>query len=146
MGRNLTWPHRCCITSFPQLNRISQSGQDTFFYFMFSLVFRAFMMFLTFLLFQSNLHVVLACEKGPINRVHRELKKPKQKNLRPPAAFYRPCGAWIGLLTNWFFQMPKKRHLPKISSYYPGGWYLLLLIVSVDTFKRVENHKIVLYI
>ena len=57
---------------------------------MFSLTLTAFVMFLIFLLFQSNLHVVLACRKSPINRVHRELKKPKQKNLRPPAAFYRP--------------------------------------------------------
>ena len=29
--RGLTSPHRCCITSFSQLNRIPQSGQDTFF-------------------------------------------------------------------------------------------------------------------
>ena len=146
MGRDLTCPYRFCITSFPQLNRISQSGRDTFFYFMFSLTFKAFVMFLTFLLFQSNLHVLLACGKGPINRVQRKLKKHKQKNLRPPGAFYRPYGAWIGLLPHWFFQMPQKRHLSKISSYHPGGWYLILLIVSVDTFKRVENHKIIIYI
>ena len=29
--RGLTSPHRCSITSFSQLKRISQSGQDTFF-------------------------------------------------------------------------------------------------------------------
>ena len=29
--RGLTSPHRCCIMSFSQLNRISQSGQDVFF-------------------------------------------------------------------------------------------------------------------
>ena len=41
------------------------------FYFMFSLKFQAFVMFVTFLLFQSNLCVVLAREKGPKNCVHR---------------------------------------------------------------------------
>ena len=77
MGRDLFCPHRCRITSFLQLNQIAQSGQDTFLYFMFSLTFKAFVMFLTFLLFQSNLQAVLACGKGHMNRVHRELKKPK---------------------------------------------------------------------
>ena len=53
-------------------------------------------MFVTFLLFQSNLYMILACGKGPKNRVHRDLfktKNPKQKNPRPPAVFYAPCGA-----------------------------------------------------
>ena len=52
---------------------------------MFSLTLTAFVMFLIFLLFQSNLHVVLACGKSPINRVHRELKKPKQKKSQTPS-------------------------------------------------------------
>ena len=46
-------------------------------------------MFVTFLLFQSNLHVDLAREKGPKNCIHRDLfwaKNPKQKTPGPPAA------------------------------------------------------------
>ena len=42
-------------------------------------------MFVTFLLFESNLYVVLAREKGPKNSVHRDLfktKNPKQKVFR----------------------------------------------------------------
>ena len=49
---------------------------------MFSLTFKALAVFMTFLLFQSNLYVVLACGKGPKNNVHRDLfkaKNPKQK-------------------------------------------------------------------
>ena len=60
-------------------------------------------MFVTFLLFQSNLYVVLAHGKCPKNNIHGDLfmtKKPKEKNPRPPAAFYMPYGAWIGLLPN----------------------------------------------
>ena len=60
-------------------------------------------MFVTFLLFQSNLYVVLARGKGPKNSVHRDLfktKTPKQKKNRSPAAFYTPYGAWIGLQPN----------------------------------------------
>ena len=47
-------------------------------------------MFVTFLLFQSNLYVVLARGKSPKNSVHRDLfktKTPKQKKPRPPAVF-----------------------------------------------------------
>ena len=76
-------------------------------------------MFMTFLLFQSNLYVVLAREKNPKNSIHRDLfetKKTKQKTPRPSAVFHGPYGAWIGLQTNRFSQMPQKRHLPKISS------------------------------
>ena len=45
-------------------------------------------MLVTFLLLQSNLYVVLACEKVPKNSVHRDLRR--QITLRPPAAFYLP--------------------------------------------------------
>ena len=65
---------------------------------MFSLLFQAFVMFVTFLLFQSNLYIVLAHGKGPKNSVYRDLfktKNPKQKNPRPPVAFYAPYGVWI---------------------------------------------------
>ena len=57
-------------------------------------------MFVTFLLFQRNLYVVLARGKDPKNSVHRDLfrtKNSKQKIPRPPAAFYTPYGARIGL-------------------------------------------------
>ena len=50
---------------------------------MFSLAFKAFVVFVTFLLFQSKLYVVLAYGKGPKNSVQRDLfktKNPKQKN------------------------------------------------------------------
>ena len=54
----LTSPHRCGTMSFSQLKRISQSGQDDTF--MLSLLIKAFVMFVAFLLFQSNLYLVLA--------------------------------------------------------------------------------------
>ena len=60
-------------------------------------------MFGIFLLFQSNLYVVLARGKGPKNSVHRDLFKTKKtlnKSPRPPAAFYGPYGVWIGLQSN----------------------------------------------
>ena len=62
---------------------------DTFFILFFLLII-AFAMFLTFLLFQSNLYVVLTGGKGPKNSVHGDLFKTKI--------------------------VPRKRHLPKISS------------------------------
>ena len=65
--------------------------------------FKAFVMFVTFLPFQTNLYVVLARGKGPKNSVHRDLfktKNPKQKPHRPPVAIYMPCNAWIGLQPN----------------------------------------------
>ena len=49
-------------------------------------------MFVTSLLFQSNLYVVLALEKGPKNSVHRDLfktKNPKQKTPDPQPRFTR---------------------------------------------------------
>ena len=61
------------------MNLISHSGQDTV-----SLKFKAFVMFVTFLLFQSNLYAVLAHGKGPKKSVHGDFfitKKPKQKTL-----------------------------------------------------------------
>ena len=54
-------------------------------------------MFVTFLLFQSNLYVVLARGKGPKNSVQRDIFHTK-KTL--PAAFYAPYGAWIDLQPN----------------------------------------------
>ena len=119
-GQNwsLTSPHRCRITSFSQLKQISQSGQDVF-YFMFSITFKAFVMFVTFLLFQSNLYVVSARGKEPKISVHRDLfrtKIPKRKNIQTHSCFYAPYQAWIGLQPNWFSWMPQKHHLPKISS------------------------------
>ena len=54
-------------------------------------------------------------EKGPKNSI-QDQKNPKQKSHRPPAAFYMPYSAWIGLQPNSFYQMPQKCHLPKISS------------------------------
>ena len=53
----------------------------------------------TFLLFQSNLYIVLAHGKGPKNIIQSDFfktEKPKQKNFRFPAVFYTPCSAWIG--------------------------------------------------
>ena len=48
---------------------------------MFSLTFKAFGMFATFLLFQSKLHVVLARGKVPKNSIHGDLfKKTLNKN------------------------------------------------------------------
>ena len=44
---------------------------------MFSLTFKAFVMFVTFLLFQSNRYVVLAHGKVPKDSVHLDLFKPK---------------------------------------------------------------------
>ena len=61
----------------------------------------AFVVFVKFLLFQSNLYLVLALEKGPKNSIHGDLfktKNPKQKTPRTPAVFYVPYGAWIGLI------------------------------------------------
>ena len=54
------------------------------FYFTFSLTFKAFVMFLTFLLFRSNLHVVLANGRGPKNSIHRDLFKKKTPKPKPP--------------------------------------------------------------
>ena len=48
------------------------------FYFMFSLTFKAFVMLLTLLLFQSNLYVFLAHGKGLKNNVHRDLFRAKK--------------------------------------------------------------------
>ena len=52
-ARGLISPYRCGTTSFSQLNQMSQSGQDTFFYFMFSLTCKVLVMFVAFLLFYS---------------------------------------------------------------------------------------------
>ena len=43
-------------------------------------------MFVTSLLFQSNLYIVLASGKGPKNRELFKTKNPKQKIPRPRAA------------------------------------------------------------
>ena len=47
-------------------------------------------MFVNFLLFQSNLYIVLAHGKGPKNSIYRDLfktKNPKQKNPDPNLRF-----------------------------------------------------------
>ena len=54
-------------------------------------------MFVTFLLFQSNLYIVLACKKGPKNSIHRYLLRQnalnkKPQTPKPPAAFCMPYG------------------------------------------------------
>ena len=41
-------------------------------------------MFVTFLLFQSNLYIVLAQEKGPKNSNHRDCFKTKNPKQNPP--------------------------------------------------------------
>ena len=59
---------------------------------MFFITFKVFVMFVTFVLFQSNLFVVLARGKGPKNSVHRDLFKTKsstQKNSQPPSCILR---------------------------------------------------------
>ena len=114
--RGLTSPHRYRITSFSKLKRISQSDHDKFFI-LFFLAFKAFVMLVTFLLFQSNLYVVLVCGKGSKNSLPRALfKKKTKKTSRPSAVFYASYGGWIYLQLNWFSQIPQKRHLSKISS------------------------------
>ena len=44
---------------------MGERGQDTFLNFVFSLTFKAFVMFVTFLLFLINFYVILAFGKGP---------------------------------------------------------------------------------
>ena len=51
---------------------------------MFPLAFKAFVMFVIFLLFQSNLYVVLARGKGSKNSVHGDLFKTKNLKQKPP--------------------------------------------------------------
>ena len=52
------------------------------FYFIFSLTFKAFMMFVTFLLFQSNLYVVLARGKGSKNSIIEIFARQKTLNKK----------------------------------------------------------------
>ena len=54
------------------------------FYFMFTLTFKAFVMLLTLLLFQSNLFVFLAHGKGLKNSVHRDLFRAKNAEQKTP--------------------------------------------------------------
>ena len=72
MRYNIIYPTK---TNFPIRSRY-------IFYFMFSLAFKAFVMSVAVLLFQSNLYIVLALGKGPKNSVHRDLFK--IKNLKHP--------------------------------------------------------------
>ena len=61
--------------------------------FIFSATFKAFVMLMTLLLFQSNLYLVLVHEKGPKNSIHRYLFKTKKilnKTPQTPAVFYMP--------------------------------------------------------
>ena len=60
-------------------------------YFMFSLTLKISVMFVTFLLFKNNLHIVLARGKGPKNGVYRDIFK----TSRHSAAFYAPYSVWI---------------------------------------------------
>ena len=66
---------------------------------MFSLTFRAFVMFVTFLLFQSNLYIVLACKKGPKNSIHRYLLRQNALNKKPqtPSCILHALWCVIGL-------------------------------------------------
>ena len=52
-------------------------------YLMFSLTFKAIVILVTFLLFQSNLCVVLACGKGRKNSICRDLFKTKKPLAKP---------------------------------------------------------------
>ena len=91
-----------CNVIFPT-ERNFQIRSKYIFHFMFSLTFKAFVMLVTFLLFQNNLYIVLARGKGPKNSVHRDLfktKNPKQKNPRHTAVIYALLGAWVGLHPN----------------------------------------------
>ena len=56
-----------------------------------SLIFKAFVMFMTFLLLQINLYIDLVWKKNPKNNAHTHLfkaKDPKQKKPTPSATFY----------------------------------------------------------
>ena len=50
---------------------------------MFSLTFKAFVMFVTIFLFRSNLYIVLARGTGPKNSIHRDLFETKAKAKIP---------------------------------------------------------------
>ena len=56
-------------------------------------------MFVTFLLFQRNLYVVLACGKGPKNSAHRYPFKTKTPSMFAPRPPQTSChvlhGTWI---------------------------------------------------
>ena len=88
------------------------------FYFMFSLTFKAFVMFVTFLLFQSNFYIVLVHGKVLKIAFIEILVRQKTLNKEPlePNLFYLPYGAWIGLDSNRFSQLPQKFHISKIFS------------------------------
>ena len=70
---------------FPTETNFPIRSRDVF-YFLFSLIFKAFVMLVTFLLFQSNLYIVLAC--GKVQKTAFIEIFSKQKTPRPPAAFY----------------------------------------------------------
>ena len=62
-------------------------------------------MFVTFLLFLSNLYIVLPCGKGPENSAHRDLFKTKnpKPNLPDPGlcfTHFTMCG-WVFSLTDF---------------------------------------------
>ena len=88
------------------------------FYFTFSLTFKAFVMFVTFLLFQSNFYIVLVHGKVLKIAFIEILVRQKTLNKEPlePNLFYLPYGAWIGLDSNSFSQLPQKFHISKIFS------------------------------
>ena len=74
---------------FPTETNFPIRSRDVF-YFLFSLIFKAFVMLVTFLLFQSNLYIVLACGKGPKNSIHRDLFK--TKNPQTPSCVLPTIG------------------------------------------------------
>ena len=80
---------------FQSLKGNSQSDQDMFFI-SFSLTFKA---FVTFLLLQSNLHIVLACGKGPKSSPHQDLSITKNRKQKIPGT-QLSLDPWLGFQPN----------------------------------------------
>ena len=57
-------------------------------------------MFVTLLLFQSNLYVAIARGKRPKNSVHRDLLKTRNSKQKTPSCILRAYSAWTGLQPN----------------------------------------------
>ena len=102
LSRGLTSPHRSHITSFSNWNKFPNLVKISFFFYDFShshlkLLWCSWHFYYFKVIY---MYIVLACGKGHKNNAHRDLfksKKPKQKNPRPPAAFYTSYDACIGL-------------------------------------------------
>ena len=83
-------------------------------YFMFSLALKAFVMFVTFLLIQSSLYVVLARGKVPQNSVHWDLFKTQNKKTQTPYCVLHTLRCMDQSSASLIF--PEiSCHLPKIS-------------------------------